>query len=596
MTDITPATPVLTEKQVLPPTSDSPADYTSGRSDTYPERESDDNSVDKEVIKTGQTLTDVQAAHEISEDSAQVAENKWRRHMAWKRLRYVVLPAFALLVLGWWIASIVVKDTRHRWIQSTILAWWIIGLVIFRFVPSSVVGRPIGKVWTTLISNPFFKLNRIARLAIGWLILLGLLFGSCYGFPLPEGTSYGQRTISVFGLLVLNCLYFVCSRNRKLIKWHTVVVGLIIQQAIAIFVLKSEAGLDLFQWIATAAADFLHQGGVAATFFFESSFSSYFFVGVLGAVVFFIAFVQMMFYLGAMTWVVRKFAWIFFRAMDVSGAEAVIAAASPFIGQGESACLVKPFVDLMTPSELHLAMTSGFSTISGSVLTGYILLGIPPSALITASVMSIPASIAISKIVYPEDDTPVTLGRIVVDRGDEDHESEANALHAFSNGAWFGLKVAGLILCNVLVVLALLYVVDGLLTWIGKAFTINALTLELIFQYIFYPLSWLMGVPKADCLLVSQLLGLKLFGNEFVAYSKLMTEINAGYPITARGRTIANFCLAGFANLGSLGIQIGVISGLAPSRAKIIATIAPSALIFGFLSTCQTATIAGMLT
>lgn len=159
--------------------------------------------------------------------------------------------------------------------------------------------------------------------------------------------------------------------------------------------------------------------------------------------------------------------------MDVSGAEAVIAAASPFIGQGESACLVKPFVDLMTPSELHLAMTSGFSSvylffehllsilsfltyslcaaISGSVLTGYILLGVPASNLVTASVMSIPASIAISKIVYPEDDVPVTLGQVVVDRGEKGHENEANALHAFSNGAWFGIRVAGLILCNVLV-------------------------------------------------------------------------------------------------------------------------------------------------
>jgi CNT family concentrative nucleoside transporter len=222
--------------------------------------------------------------------------------------------------------------------------------------------------------------------------------------------------------------------------------------------------------------------------------------------------VLQMFYLGAMSWLIAKFAWLFFKMMNISGAEAVIAAASPFIGQGESACMVKPFVDLMTPSELHLAMTSGFSTISGSVLTGYIQLGIPPESLITASIMSIPASIAISKIVYPEDDVPLTLGRIVVDRGAEDEEKEANALHAFSNGAWFGLKVAGLILCNVLVVLALLYIIDGLLIWIGRAWNLEAFTLEFMFQYIFYPLSWLMGVPKQDLLTVGSLLGLKLFG------------------------------------------------------------------------------------
>ena len=132
--------------------------------------------------------------------------------------------------------------------------------------------------------------------------------------------------------------------------------------------------------------------------------------------------------------------------MNVSGAEAVVAAASPFIGQGESACLVKPYVDLMTASEIHLTMTSGFSTIAGSVLSAYIGLGVPPENLVTASVMSIPASIAISKMRMPEREEPVTRGRVVVDRGDQDKNRPANALHAFSQGALFGLIVAGQIL------------------------------------------------------------------------------------------------------------------------------------------------------
>lgn len=148
-----------------------------------------------------------------------------------------------------------------------------------------------------------------------------------------------------------------------------------------------------------------------------------------------------------MQWLIEKFAWFFFKTMNVSGAEAVVAAASPWVGQGESACLVKPYVDLMTDSELHLAMTSGFSTIAGSVLGAYIGLGVPPEHLVTASVMSIPASIAISKLRYPELDEPVTRGQVIVDRGVEDAEGRpANALHAFSHGALFGLIVAGQIL------------------------------------------------------------------------------------------------------------------------------------------------------
>lgn len=168
--------------------------------------------------------------------------------------------------------------------------------------------------------------------------------------------------------------------------------------------------------------------------------------------------------LGIMQWIISKFAWFFFKTMNVSGAEAVVAAASPFIGQGESACLVRPYVDLMTPSELHLVMTSGkqhvrkmiclvslqksgFSTISGSVFIAYINLGVPPTTLITASIMSIPASIAISKMRVPELEEPITRGRVVVDRGKEERGGRpANVLHAFSKGATFGLIVAGQIL------------------------------------------------------------------------------------------------------------------------------------------------------
>ena len=222
----------------------------------------------------------------------------------------------------------------------------------------------------------------------------------------------------------------------------------------------------------------------------------------------------MLYYLGIMQWIVQHFAWFFFKTMNVSGAEAVVAAASPFIGQGESACLVRPYVDIMTESEIHLVMTSGksslflnwmivralidtirgFSTIAGSVLGAYINLGVPAQNLITASVMSIPASIAISKIRMPELDEPVTRGRVVVDRGKEDAKDvPVNALHAFAKGALFGLVVAGQILCNVLTILSLVATINGLLTWIGHGFGINQLTMQLVLRYIFYPITFLLG-------------------------------------------------------------------------------------------------------
>jgi len=279
--------------------------------------------------------------------------------------------------------------------------------------------------------------------------------------------------------------------------------------------------------------------------------------------------------------------------MNVSGAEAVVAAASPFIGQGESACLVRPYVDLMTESELHLTMTSGFSTIAGSVLSAYIALGVPAQNLVTASVMSIPASISISKLRCPEVEDPVTRGHVTIDRGYEMNKP-ANALHAFSQGAIFGLVVAGQILANVLTVVSLVATVNGLLTWIGQGFGIHHLTIQLVLRYILYPVTFFMGVPRNEILLISELLATKLVENEFVGYVMLQDMVAAN-ALTFRSYTIASYALCGFANLGSLGIQIGVLSALAPSRAKIIARIALSAMACGFISTMQAAGIAGML-
>jgi len=303
----------------------------------------------------------------------------------------------------------------------------------------------------------------------------------------------------------------------------------------------------------------------------------------------------MMYYLGVMQWIIKHFAWFFFKTMNVSGAEAVIAAASPFIGQGESACLVRPYVDYMTDSEIHLAMTSGFSTIAGSVLLAYISLGVPAQNLITSSVMSIPASIASSKMRYPEAEEPVTRGRVVVDRGENGPDAPANALHAFSQGAVFGLVVAGLILANLLTILSLIAAVNGLLTWIGKGFAINHLTIELVLGYVFYPITFFLGVPRREILPVAQLLATKLVANEFSAYLSLQGIMQGDHPLSYRAWVITQYALCGFANLGSVGIQIGVLSAMAPSKAKTISRVALSAMACGFITTLQTAGIAGML-
>ncbi|CAA7259231.1 unnamed protein product [Cyclocybe aegerita] len=515
------------------------------------------------------------------------------------RFRPFVLTALALVILGWWISATVLKATRHRWIVQTLFAWAFISIIAFRFIPTSVITRPVGAVWVPFVQEPWYKMPYRTRLAIGWLCLLGIVFGSAFGFKLQPGTSYGDRAINVLGLFVFQLGFWLTSRDRKNVPWPTIIVGLFIQQVIALFVLKTGPGFSIFKWIATLAADFLKQALAGATFFFDADVvenKHWFFVNTFSSIIFFVAFVKMMYYLGVMQWVIKHFAWFFLKLMNVSGAEAVVAAASPWIGQGESACLVRPYVDLMTESELHLTMTSGFSTIAGSVLAAYISLGVPPENLVTSSVMSIPASMAISKMRIPEYDEPVTRGRVTVDRGVDKAKGPANALHAFSQGAVFGLVVAGHILANVLTVLALVAMINGLLTWIGKGFGIHQLTLQLILRYVFYPVTFFVGVPRGEILQVSEFFATKLVANEFAAYQALQDlQLNGPNPLSLRAYTICSYGLCGFANLGSLGIQIGVLGALAPSRSKIIAKIALSAMICGFLSTLQTAGIVGML-
>ncbi|KAI0063926.1 H+/nucleoside cotransporter [Artomyces pyxidatus] len=512
-------------------------------------------------------------------------------------IRRIVLAGLAIIIFGWWISATILPATRHRWIVQTLLAWFFILVIAFRFIPTSLVTSPVEAVWNPLVSRPFFALPYHIRLGMGWLALIAIVIGSAFGFKLQNNTTYGDRTISVLGLFVFQFGFWATSRHRSHIQWPTVILGLFLQQAIALFVLKSGAGFHIFSWLATAASDLLRQGLVGATFFFDADVISqdWFFVNTLSTCIFFVAVVQMLYYLGVMQWIVKNFAWIFFKTMNISGAEAVVAAAAPFIGQGESACLVRPYFEFMTESEIHLAMTSGFSTIAGSVLGAYINMGVPAQNLITASVMSIPASIAISKLRVPETEEPLTRGQVVLDRGEKEKDMPMNALDAFARGAVFGLIVAGQILCNVLTILSLVAAINGLLTWIGRGFGFHALTLQFILRYIYYPITFFLGVPRDEILRVSELFATKLIENEFAAYLNLKALQASPEALSARGYTITSYALCGFANLGSLGIQIGVLSALAPARTRAIARVGPSAVICGFIATLQAAGIAGML-
>ncbi|EPQ29257.1 uncharacterized protein PFL1_03012 [Pseudozyma flocculosa PF-1] len=507
---------------------------------------------------------------------------------------------FALigLILGWWLPGIIREETRHKWVITTIWSWFFILLILFhndRYLPKKPFANGIEFVWTRIAANPWSRIPYYGKLAVGWIAILALFLGSAFGIKEVPESRYADRARSLFGVFLINCAFYAISTKRRHIKLQPVLTGIGLQMIIGLLVFKTGAFYSVARWLGFAAADLLQQGinGGASFFWNDLAGKHYFFIDTLSSIIFFVALVVLLSYIGVMSWCVKKFAWFFFKLMGISGAEAVVAAASPFIGQGENAVLVQSFLDLMTNAELFQILVSGFSTIAGSVFLAYVGMGVSPTHLITSAVMSIPAAIAASKMVVPETENPVTQGSINIEINEKG--DAVDPLHAFSNGAWLGVKVAALIFCNVLCIVSLLSAVNGLLTWIGNFWTINELTLTLIVGYILYPLVWCMGVPKGELLRVSQLLATKVIANEFVAYGQLQKIRESAFPLSDRSVLISNFMLAGFGNIGSLGINIGVLSALAPSRGAAIARLAPLSLLTGILVTCSSACIAGIL-
>ncbi|KAH8435322.1 NupC/NupG family nucleoside CNT transporter [Aspergillus melleus] len=515
-----------------------------------------------------------------------------------KYIKHVVYAVIWLLFTGWWIAGLVLHRHDKNWLIPFLLYLAITLRIIFLYVPISIVTRPVYWVWNQTASRFVDLIPEKLRLPGGALLTISVIIIGAFASEETADNSRENRAVSLFGLVVFLFVLWATSRNRKKIVWHTVIMGMLVQFIIALFVLRTKAGYDIFNFISTLARELLEFAGQGVDFLVEDGFAkshTWFLVSVVPAIIFFVSLVQLLYYIGLLQWAVGKFAVFFFWCMRVSGAEAVVAAASPFIGQGESAMLIKPFIPYLTMAEIHQVMCSGYATIAGSVLVSYISMGVNSQALVSSCVMSIPASLAVSKLRWPEEEETLTAGRVVVPE-DEDHKA-ANALHAFSNGAWLGLKIATMIASVLLCIISFVGLINGLLTWWGRYLNINDpdLTLELILGYICYPIAFLLGVSRdGDLLKVGKLLGMKLVMNEFIAYNALQNE--AEYQdLSPRSRLIATYALCGFANIGSLGNQIGVLAQLAPSRSGDVSRVAFSAMVTGAISTFTSATIAGLL-
>lgn len=405
-----------------------------------------------------------------------------------------------LLFTGWWIASLILHRDDKNWVVPFLL-WLAITLrLIFFHVPIRYISGPIRWVWhhTALVIYDAIP-EKFRTLCGAATAISAILVGSFVSEENSDNTR-ANRAVSLVGLAIILFCFWLTSAARSRVNWRTVIGGMLAQYIIGLFVLRTQVGYDIFKFIADRAGDLLGFAKDGVTFLTSPDVAKLpmFFFGVIPAIIFFISLVQVLYYIGFLQWFIKKFATFVFWALGVSGAEAVVAAATPFIGQGESAMLVRPFVPHMTKAEIHQIMTCGFATISGSVLVGYIGLGLNAEALVSSCIMSIPASLAISKLRYPETEETLTAGRVIIPDDDE-HKAE-NALHAFANGAWLGIKIGGTIIASLLCILAAVGLINGLLTWWGRYLNINepTLTLQTILGYVFYPIAFLLGVPRRD--------------------------------------------------------------------------------------------------
>ena len=424
------------------------------------------------------------------------------------------------------------------------------------------------------------------------------------------GFPFASIFRGALGMLFLFGVAYILSRNRKGINWGLVIKGCILQLVLAIFILKVPFVSGIFDWLAkafTKVIDFSHDGAI---FLFGSAgemppMLANFAFWILPTVVFVSALSSLLYYFGILQFVVKKMAWVMNRFLGISGSESVAAAANVFVGQTEAPLLVKPYLDRMTRSEMLCLMVGGMATIAGGVLGAVVgILGQGDPAmelfyakhLLTASLMSAPAAIVFAKILLPESE------KINKDLDVSKDKIGVNALEAITSGTTDGLKLAVNVGAMLLVFTSLIALLNYFVFKIGDWTSLNALiesggmydrlSFESISGYLLSPLAWVLGVEWQDAMYFGQLLGEKTIINEFIAYPHL-GDIQD--ELSNKTIIMATYVLCGFANIVSIGIQVGGIGILIPNKKSMLARLGWLALIGGTLACMSTSVLAGML-
>ncbi|XP_063422699.1 solute carrier family 28 member 3-like [Mytilus trossulus] len=442
--------------------------------------------------------------------------------------------------------------------------------------------------------------------------------------------DHPENLIAAAGVALYIIIFYVTSVNPAQVDWHPVFWGLALQFIFALITLETQWGYDAFKWVGDRVTEFLVYSDVGAEFVFGTVFAEHLFAfKVMPVVVFMATIISILYYLGVIPFLIKHAGRFLGFCMGTRPAESLSAAGNIFLGMTDLPLMLRPFLKDLTNSELHAILTGGFATIAGSVLGAYISFGVPANHLLTASVMSAPAALALSKLSYPELDRSKTS---TTDYSKIAKSADRNIFDAATHGAIVSAKLVAAIIVNVIAFLSLLEFVNVTLTWFGERVGVEDFTLEFICSYLFYPIAYFMGADVPDCRQVATLVAKKTFTNEYIAYFDLAKIINNRKELTKfiatdnssslnwwwnnndviynngtqnitlelgimsdKSEVVATYALCGFANFGSMGILLGALSALVPSREGDITGMILRAMITGNAACFLTGSIAGLL-
>ena len=388
-----------------------------------------------------------------------------------------------------------------------------------------------------------------------------------------------ERFIGLLGIVVLLAIAFALSNNRKQINMRIIGWGLGLQAIFAIFILKTPIGGPLFGFLDKTIRKLISFSDAGSDFLFKSFVPDVgyhvamvnFAFRALPTIIFFSSLMAVLYHFGVIQMFVKWIAKAMQKTMGTSGSETLSVSANIFVGQTEAPLIVRPFIQQMTKSELMAVMTGGFATVAGGVLAIYVmwLTDIPGIAghLLAASVMSAPGALVVAKIIYPETESSETMGDLKINI----EQKSTNAMEALGDGATSGLKLAANVAAMLVAFVSLVAMINYLLGFAGTS-------MESILGFIFKPLAWTMGVPWSEAGTLGILMGKKIVFTELIAYGDLKELMSSG-AITDRTAIIASYALCGFANFGSIGIQLGGIGGMAPERKKDLAKLVTKAML-----------------